>query len=531
MTTKSIRHRRSLPLALLALAAALLLTACSTQSEPATVDGKPTRPVTRAATSGATCAAHGAAKGLCFICDASLRDKGRLWCKEHNRYEDRCWECHPESQDKNRLWCEEHSLYEDECFLCHPELLDSTTAPPEGKPSASADGDAAAPGTALLCKEHGVPEQECGICHPELLSQSPPGRGLKVRLPSADSAAKAGVVVGTPGVERMDRGVDCFAELTFNENKLAQITPLVGGVVKSVAVDLGSRVKEGDLLARVTSVAIGEAQSAYVTALAEDRLRKKTVERERNLYAQRISSEKDLQEAEASHQSAVVAVQQRWQQLMALGFDEEQIQALAEQTGTPGVLEIRAPFAGEIVERTAVQGAMAEMGQPLFMLADATTLWAMLSIPESQLPRVQVGQRVELNVESLPGETFVGTLTWLSARVDERTRMAGARVEVANAERRLKAQMFARARIVTSNSVGAVVVPQSAVQDVTGTSVVFVKFGGDLFEVRAVQLGATHNGQVEVVAGLTPDEQVVVAGSFALKSQFLISRLGAGCVD
>ena len=72
--------------------------------------------------SGAKCAQHAAPKEWCFICDASLRDKGRLWCKEHDRYEDRCWVCHPEAQDKNKLWCKEHSLYEDECFLCHPEL-------------------------------------------------------------------------------------------------------------------------------------------------------------------------------------------------------------------------------------------------------------------------------------------------------------------------------------------------------------------------------------------------------------------------
>ena len=56
------------------------------------------------------CAAHGAPKELCFICDPSLREKGRLWCEEHKRYEDRCFECHPELRDKNRLWCNEHSL-------------------------------------------------------------------------------------------------------------------------------------------------------------------------------------------------------------------------------------------------------------------------------------------------------------------------------------------------------------------------------------------------------------------------------------
>lgn len=474
---------------------------------------------------------HDASKELCFICDASLREKGRLWCKEHNRYEDRCWECHPDMQDKNRLYCKEHSLYEDECFLCHPELRKRDAAPADGKPDASIDGEAKPTAAALMCKEHRVPEQECGICHPELLSQNKPGQGLKVRLPSPESAAKAGVVVSTPGVDTMSQGVECFAEITFNQNKLAQITPLVGGIVKSVEVDLGNRVKQGDLLARVTSVAIGEAQSAYVKALAEDRLRDKTLERERSLRAQRISSEKDLQEAEAAHQGAMAAVQQGKQQLMVLGFDEQQIQALAEQKGTPGVLELRAPFDGEIVERTAVQGAMVEMGKPLFTLADTTALWAMVNIPESQISKVQVGQKVELTIESLPGQTFTGKLTWLSAKVDERTRMARGRAEVSNADGLLKAQMFARARIVTSNSDRAVNVPQSALQNVSGTTVVFVKSSEDIFEARPVQLGAKHNGNVEIVTGLKADEQVVVAGSFALKSQFLISRLGAGCVD
>lgn len=512
------------------VATAALLTACSKQTEQGRADAKPPAE-TKAAASGAKCAAHNAPKELCFYCDPSLREKGRLWCKEHNRYEDRCWECHPEAQDKSRLWCKEHFLYEDECFLCHPELKKKESAPAESKAQASADKEAKPTSAKLLCKEHGVPEDECGICHPELLTQKQPGQGLKVRLPSAESAAKAGVVVGTPSVDAMAQGIESFAEVTFNQNKLAQITPLVGGIVKSVEVDLGSRVKQGDLLARVTSVAIGEAQSAYVKALAEDRLRDKTLERERNLRAQRISSEKDLQEAEAAHQAAMAAVQQAEQQLRVLGFEDEQIRALAEQKGIPGVLDIRAPFAGEIVERTAVQGAMVEMGKPLFTLADTTAMWAMVNIPESLLSKVRVGQKVELTVESLPGEIFTGKLTWLSAKVDDRTRMARGRVEVGNAEGKLKAQMFARARILLSNSDRAVVVPQSALQNVSGTTVVFVKSTEDIFEARPVRLGAKRDSHVEIVSGLKPGEPVVVAGSFALKSQFLISRLGAGCVD
>jgi len=329
----------------------------------------------------------------------------------------------------------------------------------------------------------------------------------------------------------MEHTVECFAELTFNQNKLARITPLVGGVVKSVEVDFGSQVDEGNLLARITSVEIGEAQSAYLTATAEDKLRDRTLERERGLLAQRISSEKEFQEAEAAHDASMAAVRQARQRLMVLGFDEQQILALANQQGAPGILEIRAPFGGEIIERTAVQGAMVEIGESLFTLTDVSALWAMLNIPESEVPRVRIGQTVTLTVESLPGQSFDGTLTWLSASVDARTRMARGRVEVGNPDGRLKAQMFAKARVITSNSSHAVVVPASAVQSVSGTPVVFIPAGVDLFEARPVTLGARHNDHIEITGGLQSHEAVVVAGSFALKSQFLISRLGAGCVD
>ena len=76
----------------------------------------------------------------------------------------------------------------------------------------------------------------------------------------------------------------------------------------------------------------------------------------------------------------------------------------------------------------------------------------------------------------------------------------------------------------------AVVVPSAAVQDVTGTAIVFVKEADDLFEARPVTLGAKRDGQIEITAGLDPGDPVVVAGGFALKSQLLVSRLGASCV-
>lgn len=458
----------------------------------------------QSALSGAKCAAHAAPKELCFICDASLREKGRLWCKEHNRYEDRCWECHPDQQDKNRLWCKEHSLYEDECFLCRPDLK------AKGKP-------AAASGAVLMCKEHGVPEGECGICRPELAGKLKPGEGAKVRLASSESAGIAGVQTATPTVGTIADAVECYAELAFNQNKLAQIAAPVGGIVQAVEVDLGSKVEEKQCVANIWSAAIAEAVAKAV-------LTHQTLDRERKLRADRVTSEKDLQQAEAEHRAAC-------QQARTFGFSEEDIDRLGAKPNDPVYLEVRAPFAGEIVERNVVRGALVEAGKSLFTLADRSTMWAMLNLPESALARVKVGQTVELRVESLPGQTFTGKLTWIGAEVDEKSRMARARAEVANPEGLLKARMFAQARILTRNAEGALLLPPSAIQRVEGKTLVFVKLADDLFDARAVRLGAKFDGKVEIIEGLKAQEVVVVNHGFPLKSALLISRLGAGCAD
>jgi cobalt-zinc-cadmium efflux system membrane fusion protein len=237
-----------------------------------------------------------------------------------------------------------------------------------------------------------------------------------------------------------------------------------------------------------------------------------------------VTSEKDLQQAEAEHRAAC-------QQLRTLGFTEEQIDELGHKPQEQVLMEVQAPFAGEIVERMAVRGALVDAGKSLFTLVDLSTVWAMLQVPEAALGRVQVGQAVALRVDSLPGKVFTGKLTWIGPAVDERTRMARARAEFANPDCLLKDKMFATARILTRQAEGALLVPPSAVQHLDGKAFVFVKKEEDLFDARAVTLGAKCNGRQEVVAGVKPAEQVAVSHAFAIKSAMLMSRLGAGCAD
>jgi len=368
-----------------------------------------------------------------------------------------------------------------------------------------------------MCGEHGVPEEQCGICNPEKIARLKPGEGLAVRLPSAESAKIVGVETAQPSVGTATESIECHAELAFNQNKLAQLVAPVGGIIQNVEADLGAQVKEGQVVARLWSAAIAETVAKAV-------LSHQTLERERKLRTDGIAPAKDLQEAEAAHRAAC-------QQARTYGFSEAAIDVMGSRDDEPVYLEIRALFDGEIIERNAVRGAQVEAGKALFTQVDRSTMWAMLNIPEAQLSRVQAGQTVELTVDALPGRSFTGKLTWIAAQVNERTRLALARAELANPDGLLRDKMFARARILTRQASQAMLLPPDALQKLGGNPLVFVKLADDLFEARAVRLGARHNGSLEVLDGLKPEEVVVVARSFALKSQLLMSRLGAGCAD
>jgi len=369
----------------------------------------------------------------------------------------------------------------------------------------------------LMCVEHGVPEAECAVCRPELAARLQPGESLKVRLPSTNSLAIVGVETATPQTGAIADAVECVAEIHYNQNKLAQIAAPVSGIIHSVDADLGAGIEERQTVACIWSASIAEAVARAV-------LSHQTLDRERKLREQRVTSEQALQEAEAAHRAAC-------QQLRTLGFTEEQIDELGRKPQEQVLMEVRAPFAGEIVERTAVRGARVEAGTPLFTLVDRSTVWALLQVPELSLDRVQVGQTVELRVDSLPGKVFTGRLTWIGPAVDERTRLARARAEFTNPDGRLKDKMFASARILTRQAEAAVLVPRGAVQHIEGKPFVFVKLAEDLFEARVVELGAKDDACREVLRGLHPRETVAVRHVFALKSAMLMSRMGAGCAD
>jgi len=514
-----MNHARTLMTTTVVLAlSALAATGCGRNPAPGGETATTTLTETSADTTLGSCIRHDLPVAACFICDPSLRDPDRLWCGEHDRYEDRCFLCHPEIEDPERLWCGEHSLYEDECFLCHPELRESvTTAAPEI--------------AGLHCLEHDVSESECGICHPDLAADLEPGSGLKIRFESAKSASLAGVETATPVVEARRSDATFLARVTWDENHYARVTPLAAGVLRGVTADVGLTVSRGDRLATLSSPEIAEIKSTYLAARADEKLHLAILTRQQGLVEQRISAQQNLDQAEAEYEVAKSRTSAARQLLIDHGVGEEAIRHLEETGSTSSDLDVVAPLDGTIVDRHAVVGESVEPGQALFRVARLDSMWLELSIPERDVARVAAGQALTATFDLQPGLEAHGRITWVGSSIDPETRMVTARAEVANPGRQLRHGMFGRARIGASETSETLWVPGDAVQYIDEQPFVFARLADDLFELRKIALGGSSGRMVAIASGLDPEEEIVVAHSFALKSELLKSRLGAGCVD
>ncbi len=478
------------------------------------------------------CTKHQLPVAECFICDPTLREPGRLWCEEHDRYEDRCFICHPEIKEADRLWCAEHNLYEDECVFCHPELRDTQNKSQENEAGNHEESkDQTLSSNELQCTEHGVLEKECGICHPDEIDTLLPGQGLKIRLESTESALKAGIKTSLPTMDNSLAGLVVLSRVSYDLNHLAHVTPLAAGVIQKVLANVGDNVSKGQVLVEIVSPEIARSKSDYLSALANEALKELVFKREKGLVEKKISSQQEYEQALAEYRVAGNTTMMTRQQLLNYGLPEEQISETTETRSTSSHLQVLAPFSGTLVERHAVAGEAVKPGDTLFTLADLSSMWLELAIPEDKIAPLEIGDPVEATFDAYPGVNAHGRLIWLASSIDEQSRMMKARAIASNPGSILKHGMFGQVRFSPQQNHQGLHVPVDALHDFDGKSFIFIRLSDDLFEIRRVTLGGKDTTRVEILEGVTAQEDVVTAHSFTLKSEFLKSRLGAGCVD
>lgn len=339
---------------------------------------------------------------------------------------------------------------------------------------------------------------------------------------TSEEAERAGIKVEAMKAQALGETVVVTATIQPDSDRLARVAPRIEGRIISAPAKLGDRVRAGQTLATLDSVEVGEAHAAWTQAQAELRIAEADFKRAESLNAEEIIPRKDFLRAQADRDKAAAALRAAADRLRLLGGAQA-----ASGKGVAG-FAVTAPFAGTVIEKKVTLGELATPSVPMYAIADLSRLWIQANLPEATLAKVRLGANAKVTVLAYPGETFTGRVTHIGAMLDKDTRTIAARIEVANADGRLKPEMFATATIeAAGDKREAIALPDAAIVLLEGQPTVFV-FEHGAYEARQVEPGERLDGRTVLKSGVKAGDQVVTAGAYALKARKLKSQLGHG---
>ena len=378
--------------------------------------------------------------------------------------------------------------------------------------------------------EHDILHYTCDECRYELgVVKLSPGVFGTGSVPGVISTAEV-------GRQQMPRSVSLTGEVKAHESRTVNISSAVNGIVNKAAVINGQQVVRGDVLLLIDSPDIAGAKGDYRRLLAAVELANKAVQREERLFTKMVSSQVDVETAKAQLSQAVIERANARARLLNIGLSDEDISALerAPLDTISGLLTVRAPHNGIVLERAVSSGERVEPGKNLLLLSDLSQIGVWADLKEDDLTRLN-GNKQNITVEvasmAVPGKVYKGTIDSISGSMNEQTRTVQARITLDNPEELLRPGMFVTVRLMLPGGGDVLAVPQVAVLADAGRSFVFVHKEGDYWIRRPVSPGVMFNDYVEIKDGLSPGQKIIADGSFLLKSDVLRSKMGAGCAD
>jgi len=379
----------------------------------------------------------------------------------------------------------------------------------------------------------------CGSSAPEPAAEAATSPSTDTVVLTDEAIKNAGLSIeAVRTTTRADR-IAAPGLMAVDDTRTARIGALQEGLILETPAHVGDRVSTRQLLATMHSHAMHDAWAGYRKATADERRVARLLvfavdahERAQRLYADKAVSQQDVQRAEVERVSATemvavarAEVQRSIEELEHVGVSIHEDEPGQGPSGpeiadeTEERVPVRSPIAGVVLERLVTPGSTVTLGSPLFVVSDLSRLWAIAEVDESYLSRVKVGRPVIVTVAAYPDERFAGTITFIADTVNPKTRRITIRSTVANADGRLKPEMFATMSLGEGDPRTVVVVPAAALQSVNGAISVFVAEAGGRFVVRPVGTGADVDGLVEITSGLEEGERIAVNGSFVLKAE------------
>jgi len=326
-------------------------------------------------------------------------------------------------------------------------------------------------------------------------------------------------------------------QIAFNEDaSTIVLTPFSGRVTRLIA-KIGDPVERGDPLFEIDSPEVVQAQTDLIAAVqgvekakSQLVLAKSVLDRQTNLLTSRATAQREVDQARndyaaaesdfATAQGALTAARNRVRVIVGRGQAEvERVER--ERTVNP-LITVDAPIDGTVIARKVGPGqyVRSDAGEPLYSIANLSTMWLKANVPENDIPLVHVGQDIEVRVTALPDRVFTARITAIGAASDAATRRVVVRSEIPNPDGALKAEMFATFKIATGPGDTSPSVPVEAVVREGDVAAVWIEEQPTVFRRRPVKIGMEQDGRVQIRDGLHDGQSVVARGAIFLDNEW-----------
>jgi cobalt-zinc-cadmium efflux system membrane fusion protein len=330
------------------------------------------------------------------------------------------------------------------------------------------------------------------------------------------------IQVVTVAQQSVQRTLRLTGAIAYNNFQTTPVISQIGGPVSRIVVTPGQRVKAGDPMLYVTSPDYSQLRSGYIKARDSFQLADRAFKRAQDLYDHKAISQADLENAESGRVQAQADMESNEQAIRILGISDPE--KMVTDPPSPE-LPVRAPLAGEVVERLCSPGQLLQAGgTQCFTLSDMSSVWVMVNVYQNDLPYIHVGDEITIESDAI-GVPMGGKISYLSSALDPTTRTLQARIETANPGERLKRDMYVTADVRAGMIPNALLVPDASVlRDDQNMPYVYIQTGNNQFARKDVTLGESKEGKTQVVTGLRAGDKIVGDGSLFLQFQNSLQR-------
>ncbi|GHM99091.1 hemolysin D [Cytophagales bacterium WSM2-2] len=302
-------------------------------------------------------------------------------------------------------------------------------------------------------------------------------------------------------------------EVSFAEDNVVRIYPIVSGTVEKIFVSLGDYVQKGQVLATLLSMDMSQIQRDYNIAKSNFSVEEKNLARAQELFAAGMMSEKEFANAKKDHSNALSELNERTQILKLYGGSSSDLDA---------IYNVVAPRSGYIVERSVTEGTQIrnDNNTNIFTISDLKTVWVWANIHESDLSKVSEGDEVQVKTIAFPDLIFNGRVKKIGTMLDPDSRVIKIRTELNNADGLLKPEMFANVLLTPKTSEKAIVVPNISIILENNQSYVMLETGKNEFKKVQIKTGRVFHYYTEVLEGVSVGQRIVTEGSLFVLTAF-----------